>query len=903
MAITRNYTSLYSIKDFAINELAPKYFNKDEVNDLDIGLLGYTTELIGNTIEDSFNTTTTYINEMFPHLAVLPETIYNWGSLFQLNTSFGTAADCEMAILIPEDEIIKYGTRVKEVNTASTISDNLYEFIVDSETIINVEDKQFMPDYDIKINYRPYKDDYIFTARFSTNRLGSVYKNSISDIINPYIVTKRIVYEGIKYLILRVKCHQVTKFYLEETIITNDSINASTFEIEFDDKLAGINVFYKAPGDINYTQMEARMSGTSPLKIPFYYYKRTDDKRLIISFSTRDNYFQPKYNSDIRIEYYTTTGDAGNFPEYTGNDVVITTTSETYEYNTSITIIGFPVSGSSNGANELSLSELQQIIIKNFSTVDSFTIENDLQQYFTYINSPNSDCNIIVIKKRDDIFERLFTLFFLCKNSLGDIYHTNTLIVNHDKDDYDLELTQSNTYIIKPGHIYTYDGDSLDNAVMLCDETIETARALDDEFKYVNPFLIYFSKSPAIIGYYLNTVDEKYVLDYTYVNEMSLVQFICNTIHIERNAIMGEDDYTVTVVVTPTIDTLETPIVSEITDDLTGETTITVHNNLKVRLAVEEGGTDTAYIELSLDSWNLDENTYTFVGKLHTDDTITRASKMKITNFISTETGEELPSKLIPMDECVFNIYTYYRYDESNENYTHTNTYSTKTFPVTLILPLQLMRSTTCYLPKGDLEIDEETGEIYNDYYTKVQSYPLIALDIVETPELTKEFYTMFKKQYTKAKDIIHKLTNNFSMDLKFVNTYGRSKNFTIGDDGAMLLDKVNVKLHIQVKSVYGTIEEDLFRDIRIFIKDYIESVNMSSGNNSIYISNLIQALENKFADLSYMKFISINDYDSSIQVIDNRTVNLDLLTKEERINYVPEYLTIGTSDIIIDSI
>jgi len=304
-----------------------------------------------------------------------------------------------------------------------------------------------------------------------------------------------------------------------------------------------------------------------------------------------------------------------------------------------------------------------------------------------------------------------------------------------------------------------------------------------------------------------------------------------------------------------------------------------------------------------LDSWNLDENTYTFVGKLHTDDTITRASKMKITNFISTETGEELPSKLIPMDECVFNIYTYYRYDESNENYTHTNTYSTKTFPVTLILPLQLMRSTTCYLPKGDLEIDEETGEIYNDYYTKVQSYPLIALDIVETPELTKEFYTMFKKQYTKAKDIIHKLTNNFSMDLKFVNTYGRSKNFTIGDDGAMLLDKVNVKLHIQVKSVYGTIEEDLFRDIRIFIKDYIESVNMSSGNNSIYISNLIQALENKFADLSYMKFISINDYDSSIQVIDNRTVNLDLLTKEERINYVPEYLTIGTSDIIIDSI
>ncbi len=91
--MSSNYTSVYSIKDMAINTIAPKYFNLEEVNQLNIGLLGYTTELIANNTEDVFNTASVFLNEMFPNLAVLPETLYTYASMFQLDTLFANASE------------------------------------------------------------------------------------------------------------------------------------------------------------------------------------------------------------------------------------------------------------------------------------------------------------------------------------------------------------------------------------------------------------------------------------------------------------------------------------------------------------------------------------------------------------------------------------------------------------------------------------------------------------------------------------------------------------------------------------------------------------------------------------------------------------------------------------------
>ena len=41
--MSKKYTSNYDIKDFAINNIAPKYFDQELVNGYNLGTIGYIT--------------------------------------------------------------------------------------------------------------------------------------------------------------------------------------------------------------------------------------------------------------------------------------------------------------------------------------------------------------------------------------------------------------------------------------------------------------------------------------------------------------------------------------------------------------------------------------------------------------------------------------------------------------------------------------------------------------------------------------------------------------------------------------------------------------------------------------------------------------------------------------------
>ena len=75
-----------------------------------------------------------------------------------------------------------------------------------------------------------------------------------------------------------------------------------------------------------------------PIKSPFCYYKLKDEHTLEITFTTRDGYFMPAFNSEIKIVMYTTLGEAGNFDIYNGSDVTFEIFDDVYTYNKSITI-------------------------------------------------------------------------------------------------------------------------------------------------------------------------------------------------------------------------------------------------------------------------------------------------------------------------------------------------------------------------------------------------------------------------------------------------------------------------------------------------------------------------------------------------------------------------------------
>ena len=52
----KKYTSLYDIKDYALNVLGPKYFPEDVIEGYNVGFLGYSLDFMTNTTEDIFNT-------------------------------------------------------------------------------------------------------------------------------------------------------------------------------------------------------------------------------------------------------------------------------------------------------------------------------------------------------------------------------------------------------------------------------------------------------------------------------------------------------------------------------------------------------------------------------------------------------------------------------------------------------------------------------------------------------------------------------------------------------------------------------------------------------------------------------------------------------------------------------
>lgn len=874
---SRSYSSNYSIKDFAINEVAPAFFPEDVVNGYNVGLLGYTTDLFANVTEDMFNTIPILMKEIHPNIAQLPETIYNYASLFQEDNMFATPASMDTFILINVEDILRFASKREHSSEYS-------DFILDANTCIDVEDQKFLLDYDLRITVKPYKGDYVYTASYIIN-----YNNGLSDISNPYIKLQKVNYNSSKYIGLLIKVRRVDVFENTYTILNNDKINVPTINFTYTDQLTNFEVFYKAPDSDDYIQLTKKLLHSHTIKTPFCYYRMKNENTVEISFTTRENYFKPEFNSEILVRYWTSTGDEGNFDLYKGDDIVVRPTGNKYEYNTSVPLFAIPQTASIGGRSAMTLEELREKVTDNFSTVLSYTTEPDLQRYFnTFKYLYNQD--IIFIKKRDDIFERLFSSFSLFRDENSNFYKTNTLNMELKPSDFDLEYEQSGRKILKPGRMFQYrDAEEKSYVVRRNDLDLHVVNYQND-FTFTNPFLMTVSKQ-GIVGYYMNSLDKKIELDYQYINSNSLVQFICNNIYITRNALSGDDSYEIKLIMTATDKDIDSPLVDENGND-TGR--------IRVKIMLEDkSGKEICYIDTQLSEFNPNTMMYEFVGKLKTDDYITVSEKIRVNNVKNLYSDGEIVT-MVPMKDLTMNIHTFFRYDTHAEShaYTHldglndftlTNSYTTEKEKVNLVFPISMMKSNMQYKKNGD------------SYNLHIKSVPLIrALDVLDSYRFM-QLLDLLDKQFDYMSDILDKKTNNYSVDMKFFNSYGRSKNFGV-DDELNDLDVINCGIHFKLATHYTPNVTELVTEMKMFIKDYFEDIN-NNALSGIYISNLIQALENQFSEIKYLKFVKLNNYDASIQNIENKHPNLESLDKLERLEYVPEFLNIDIDDIIIELI
>lgn len=917
--VSRDYVDNFSVKEMAKNTLVPKYFEGVDVSDLNVGLLGYTTELISDGLEDTFNTVSLLHEEMFANRAKLPSSILSHAAVFQLSNGMATAAVCDFILILNESYVIK---NFQNINGTMT-------FFIDKDTKILVEDIVFTLDYDICIRgiKKEVANGYIYSAQYVIDK----FENSISNIQTPYININRSL-DG--RLTLKVTCHQCQRVEQFEPIVNNTKINLPTFDITFDKQLAGFDVFYKSSSDSDYnTQLTKLTKYSAPLKSPFCYYSFTDENVLTILFSNRDTYFQPDFNSEIKIVLYITDGKAGEFTEYNGYNVSVVTTSERYQYNDNFFLLAQVLSSSSNGNDALDLEALQALTVEGYRTANIYATDNDLMEYFNnYKYRYGNEC--IFIKKRDDVVDRLYSGFIIMKK---DDYIFPTITNNLDTNLSIMTNTDVNKYIIDPGCLFIYNTNGnfelytdstniekyrgkymqylTDNSLteieysfyeyiednqinlksdLFDNEAIEKIKK-ENKFVYTNPFLISVTKSPNLVGLYLTIANQTASVDFLDQNLDVFDQFILTRLTVKRKLEIDRK-YTLNTALFPS----STLSVDEEIISAYGDSSKVTENLIRVVAVVEDSdGRNLCFSEL-LPIEKTTDGTYVFETDIYTDDHVTNTGKFRLTNNIVRM--EPLEDMLVPMTTVV-NIYVLFKqtgiptnnifsqFDESFSEYTWTNIYSTDNDPITFIKPMNMVKSDLVY--RNPSIEGNRIGDI------TIQSVPFVGVDFINDEERFEYFIRTFSDQYRNLERTVDYLKTSTHIDLKFYNTYGRSRNFIIGDevDGEELIDTINIHIHYYVWVLPGTDQLKASRDLKQFIKDYIEKVN-DNGTNSFYNSNLIRTIENKFSYVHHLKFIGINDYTSKYQTVKNVTINLDSLSKEDRIRYVPEILVANLENI-----
>lgn len=918
-SVTRDYIDNFSIKEMSQNELVPKYFEGFDVSNLNVGLLGYTTELIADGLEDTFNSVSTLHEEMFSNRAKFPSSILSHAAIFQLSNGMATAATCDFILIMNESYVIK-----NFQNENGTLS-----FYIDKDTKILVEDIIFTLDYDIVIRgiKREVANGYIYSAQYVVDE----FNNSISNITTPYININK---SANGMLTLKVTCHQCQRVTQYESIVNNTKINLPSFDISFENQLAGFDVFYKSSTDSGYnTQLTKLTKYSSPLKTPFCYYSFTDEQVLTILFGNRDSYFQPDFNSEIEVVMYITNGKDGNFETYDGKDISVVTTSERYPYNDNFFLVAQTLSASSGGMNTRTLEELQALTVEGYRTATVYATDNDLMEYFNnYEYRYGNEC--LFIKKRDDVVDRLYSGFIIMKKD-DYIYPTNTLYLDTNLDE--MANTEINKYILDPGCLFTYNDQG--NAVILSDtakeeehreayeqyltdheltddkysfwqylsdndintkytmfdtDKLEELRSTTD-FLYTNPFLISVTKSPNLVGLYLTVINQTSAVDFLDQNLDVFDQFIITRLTVNRE-LEQERKYRLETALMPSA----TLSVDEKVISVYGDSSRNAENLIRVVATFEDSdGRNLCFTELTPIEKTTD-GTYLFEGFVYTDDHVTTSGKFRLTdNIVYMDTLEDM---LIPMSTVV-NIYVLFRgngipndnifqqYQDDFYGYSWTNIYSTDNDPITFIKPMNMIK---CELTYKDPQLEgNQSGDC------QISSVPLIGVECMDDEDRWDYFITTFNDQYRNLEKTVDYLQTSTHIDLKFYNTYGRSKNFIIGDevDGESLIDTINIKIKYYVWVMPNTDQLKAETDLKQFIKDSIEAIN-TDGTNSFYNSNMMRTIENNFAYVHHIKFIGINHYDPKYQTVKNVTVDLNTLTKEERIRYVPEILVANLDNI-----
>lgn len=929
--IVRNYTSNFDIKEFIQDVLVPKAFPDIAINKLNLGFTGIASEMISQAIEDSFASATLMMNESFITRAVLPSSIYSEASLFNLGYTFAKPTQCNFAVQLWLDDIIKNSSAV-----ANTIT---MRYKLDKNTQVILGDNSYRFDYDIIIDHQYIDNKMVFNVYYNIDET-----NSIAIITNQYIKHQ---VTSIGWLVLFVTVQEFSR-KVDESSITDNlvTVNSDIF-LKWTNQIAGLDLVYITPRG-ERVAMKLKNQYTAAEQDPFAWYSFYDDNTIRLSFSNNKGFFQPTFNSKIESTVYTCNGAASNFDSYdrkTG--VPVQRTGETYEYNTTTRMVALCYSGSTLGADKGDIEALRDSVVLAHNTVNVLTTDYDLKLWFTNF-AKRYGTRSEFFKRRDDPSGRLFSQFISIANDTY-VYPTNTLDIDVEQAQFDFvnndDAGINKEFIIKPGHLWEYaDYDEFkvdsygnpildangakqytgtkiqvrdrvrmvkgtDGMALVTDEAFPQITT-DRPFMFVNPFYIKINRSPSISSNYNCLINHTSWPEDIPITTEIFYRFQLATLSVERDLSKTYNNkYRIQVICVPVVSS-DTSM--QYVEGIGEDTYPVKNNNLRLVLITrskadgETGYIEMTPVELRTGDAVLFEATIAVYDNLTSDmnleidltktagmtSLITSGSKKGKVYLDSAETSFHFAA----MMKDFSNVATSNLFDSTDfQGYIMANRFANDYRSLNLYKAMSMMRSVITFAGEN------------NNYKIRTSLIPFLRYDIPLDSDKMSYFITAFADQYAAMEPVLTQLDGNSSIDFKLFNTYGRSNNYYIGPaensdilwDSNILLDDVYVKVRFRMSVYDRSLYAQTVTAVISLITAFFVSLN-SGQTTDVHVSDLIYTIKENQPNVHYIRFLGFNDYDANKQSIFTKYDDVSELVGTDLQVHVPEMIRVDASSIEI---
>ena len=830
MATTGYTPSVYNAEE-ALLDLADTYLEPGSYSTLKSGFLGYMTGSMARIAAEAVHHRNTLYHENFLNTASLPRSIYNYAKIYDYTIGLARPSQCRVLLGFYIDEVkaaLGAETGILTLPRGQAVYLGTTPFVLAGSVNLAILDgNRVSAEYDLaQMDFtQPNQGEYIRTY-------------VTPQVVDTAGTTRTVVY-------LEVYVHQAVPRGLEFRVVSSSAMETSFYRVGIPtgEQLAKFRVLYRTPTDVAWREIPAIFNESSnPESTEYCFYSFTTNSELEVYFSPLPGAFRPAYNSQLRVEFLTTSGSAGNF-DFTGTPVMAV------EGETLTTLVEM-VTQPAGGYDSETLMEVKRGIMRKILERRNIIIESDLESYLASAVDRTQVNNSVMtfIKRRDDIQTRLFASYLMVRDSAGRVVPTNTAELDFEAAELD-----ARGWSLRPGTLVMYDRKNKLYRLVAPGEYPDRMAADPNSFVYCIPLLMQFRVRPfPHLVYYQNQVDIDAPLQALPGAALSADSFLANSVTVKRNSAF-ENTYQIDFAVS-----------SNLTAEGLGARCL-------VRFQfIDESQRARGYIEAR----HL-EGTNIFRATVATEDAFDDNSEMLfVASLWNDQTDELLESAPLP-EGVTIRVELYYDNMNPDTSVQHVmrgdrvfqmvNAYKT-------VEQISLYRSLERVMSSGMHVTEEGTFHCEN--------VPLVGASFFLNPRIGQEAMGVVGRYHTAILDVFDLLHNNTSVDVKLYNTYGPSKAFN--------LDRINISLALEVRP-RGRASEELRRTIVAQTAEFVQSCNVNPRSR-FSISNLTTHLETSIPDIAFVRFVSLN----GVAAQNAEYIYSDAALAQDN-KRIPEYINVTT--------